>query len=100
MSTIANRYSFFIDLRFYTFGFFLSTFDFCLSAFCFLLLLPLTLAFAGFAAFGFLMGFPLFERHMRRRFDALFTQTLVLYLLLMLYLPLFLTAFEGNDLFH
>ena len=42
------------------------------------------------------MGFPLFERHMRRRFYPLLAQALVLDLLLMLNLALFLFAFEGH----
>lgn len=93
MSTIARRFSLFIDLCFYAF-------DFRFLTFGFPLLLALSFAFACFAAFGFLMFFALFECEMRGRFDALFAQTLVLYLLLMLYLPLFLTALEGDDLVH
>lgn len=81
MSTIARRILFLIVILFASF-------------------LVLSFSFACFAAFGFLMFFPLFKCEMRRRFDTLFAQALVLYLLLMLDLSLFLAALEGDDFFH
>ena len=62
-----------------------------------LFLFVLSLPFTRLAAFLRLMSRPLFGGEMRRRLNALLKQTLVLYLLLVLYHPLPLFA---NQRFH
>ena len=60
----------------------------------------MALALAGFAFLGGLALLALFGREMRRRFNALFAQTLILYGLLVLDHPLFLFALELCYLFR
>ena len=59
----------------------------------------MSFAFAGFASLGFLMRFAFLRSEVRRRFNTLFAQPLVLDLLLMFDQPFFLFALEINHLF-